>query len=483
MKILVLQLARLGDIYMTWPFVRALKRQHPAAEIHMMVRSKFESATIGLDELDQVVILPSTEILEPLVNERFDLDAGLSRLEQFMDSLEVEGYQQVYNLTFSPLSSYLTEFLGQCGAECVGYTRHTDGFFNPNDEVSSYFYAQVGSGRSNRVHLVDIFASYLTVPYIESDYSMPNLATQKKLPQKYVVVHIGASEGHKKLSAQHWAKAVQFFVDAQPNTEVILIGAPHERVIADEICENCQSGRIQNWVGDTSVPELFPIIKAAELLIGCDSAPIHIASLTDTPTLNVSLGGVNFWETGPKSSLSYIYKMGERELLTPQLIGETASQILKGIVPEGIIQRAAGLTSYACSEGEAADFAWALTSAIYLGGELPILDNYKTYQAFGDLAEVNNLILQNIQAMNPDSPGERAALIDRGEQILQTISQLSPELSPLVRWVAAEKVRIPPGSFKSVKDRTYSIHASLAAILNNYVPQEEAGSHHGPIQG
>ncbi len=37
MKILVLQLARLGDIYMSWPMIRAVKRKYPNAEIDIQV--------------------------------------------------------------------------------------------------------------------------------------------------------------------------------------------------------------------------------------------------------------------------------------------------------------------------------------------------------------------------------------------------------------------------------------------------------------
>lgn len=483
MKILILQLARLGDIYTTWPFVRALKRQHPGAEIHMLVRSSFESATTGLEELDRVIALPVRDILEPLVNERNDVDASVAKLEQTLDLLEVEQYTKIYNLSFSSLSSYITDFLTEDGVEVLGYTRHSDGYFNPNDEVSAYFYAQVGVDRSSRVHLADIFASYLQIPYIEKDWNAPNIQTNKQLPKPYVVFHIGASEDHKKLTSTQWSKAIQFFLDKKTDMKVVLIGASHERLLSNSIEGSCEVGRLVNLVGDTSISELFPIIKNASLMVGCDSAPIHIASLTDTPTLNVSMGNVNFWETGPKATLGYIYRLTSEMQMVPQNIGEAAGEIVSGRVPEGMIVRARGLCSYSAVTTPQEQFSWKLTEAIYLSGDYPILDDYKIFQALQDIREVNSLILDNVRAMSPDSGDIRAGLVDRGEKILQHISQNVPAVSPLVRWVAAEKVRIPPGSFEVIKERTFSIHTALAAVLNNYVPQEEVRGNHGQIQG
>ena len=48
MKILILQLARLGDIYQTWPTVRALKRTLGSdVQVDMLIRSRFAAATMA----------------------------------------------------------------------------------------------------------------------------------------------------------------------------------------------------------------------------------------------------------------------------------------------------------------------------------------------------------------------------------------------------------------------------------------------------
>ena len=66
MKILVLQLARLGDIYLTWPAIRAIKRKLPEATIDVLVREKFQDATQGLAEVDRVLSFDTKHIFKPI---------------------------------------------------------------------------------------------------------------------------------------------------------------------------------------------------------------------------------------------------------------------------------------------------------------------------------------------------------------------------------------------------------------------------------
>ena len=175
MKILILQLARLGDIYMSWPAIRGLRRQFPDAEIHLVTRPRFEGAIQGLNAINKHWTLPSGHILHPLVQENTDTETSLQRLEEFMAPLKTEKFDWIVNLTFSPASSYLTHALSTPETKVSGYTRFADGYFNPADDVATYFYAQVGINKPNRIHVADIFASMLNIEYTESDWAAPEL--------------------------------------------------------------------------------------------------------------------------------------------------------------------------------------------------------------------------------------------------------------------------------------------------------------------
>ena len=111
MKILIIQLARLGDILMTWPQVRALRELHPDAQINMLVRPRFKQATEGLRELNRALEFPVADIFEPLFDEPLNVSSSLEVVDSLIESLKGENYDWIINSTLSPASSYLVQAL------------------------------------------------------------------------------------------------------------------------------------------------------------------------------------------------------------------------------------------------------------------------------------------------------------------------------------------------------------------------------------
>src|SRR5437588_11724100 len=106
MRILVLQLARFGDIYQTWPALQALKRKHPGCELHVLVRARFQEAAKDFPGIT-VHALPTREILRPLF-EGEALEDSHTELKRFLQPLCDSNFDTIINLSFSPASSFLT---------------------------------------------------------------------------------------------------------------------------------------------------------------------------------------------------------------------------------------------------------------------------------------------------------------------------------------------------------------------------------------
>lgn len=484
MKILIIQLARLGDIYMTWPALRALRRANPDAEIHLLTRPRFEGAVEGLTAIDKHLSLPVSTILAPLVQQDADIDTSLGRLDSVVENLRAENYDWIINLTFSPVSSYLTHAITQLHTTVSGYTRYNDGTLCLPDEVSAYFYAQVGVGRANRVHLSDVFASMLDLQYIEQDWAPAMLPEpQIQIPDCYMVVHIGASEQHKSLTAQMWARTLEFFSKRYDGLPIVLIGAANEASLAQEIITAAPSATFVNLVGQTKISDLFYVIQEAEILVGCDSAPIHMASLTDTPTVNISVGNVNFWETGPKATLGFIYRIENILSFAPERLGEVLARLLEGHVESELITRTSGLVSYDRPDTSQERFQWDLVQALYLGGPYPVAERMEIIQAAMQLQEVNAFAIEQISLIPEKGLEVAGPLLDRAEEVIQNISQMVPEMGPLVSWYQAEKIRIGPGTLEEICSAALNVHDRLARHLEPYIPHESLMEVEGGIDG
>jgi len=477
MKILVLQLARLGDVYLSWPAIRALRRTYPMAEIHLLTRPRFAAAAEGLTAVQKVIHLPTSEILAPLAQEDIQVNTAFAALSNFVDQLANENYDWVVNFSFSPFSSYLTHAVAGSQAKVFGYTRHQDGFLAIPDDVSAYFYAQVGQDRPNRFHLVEMFTSQVGLDLVPEDWRGPSPfpATQKILPAEYIVVHIGASDLGKALPPEQWVQIIQNLRANNP-IAIVLVGSPDEEPIAQKMVEALGDRDIVNCVGKTQLNELFPILKSSRLLVGCDSAPIHMATYTNTPVVNLSYGNVNFWETGPRSLESVVLRIKTEADVDAIRIADVIHRAIAGQKQElGITHVTAGTPSYWCFNSKESDFDWFFARALYMGEDFPTCEDPNFASALKQMRDINSLMVQQIQVVEKTGDVSRAApFIERGEEIIETIAKLVPALQILVRWYQTEKIRIPPGEMMQVLHRTLEIHLLLQKVLDLYEQPTEA---------
>lgn len=471
MKILITQLARLGDIYMTWPVIRAIRRQYPTAQIDFLVRNKFQAAISGLEAVNKTFIFNTRHVLEPILMSPDRSDESLDRISGYVDQLKSEKYDAIYNFSFSPFSSYLVHAISHEKTKIKGYTRFADGYLNLPDDSSAYFYAQVGPGRSNRIHLIDIFASMAEVDLIAEDYDCKKLISEKRVTDSaYVVIHASASQKEKCFSEFKWAQVINQLHKKNADLEFVLIGASNELNVAEAIVSSVPHAKIHNLVGQTQMSDLFGIIHHAQLLIGCDSAPQHIATLVNAKCLNISFSTVNFWETGPRSPESYVIFAESEDALASDFVSQTAYQICNSAEVDASVYRfTEKIPSYTRTLSEN-DFCWNLVQALYLGTEFPMSEKQIVADAFVRLREVNELIQEQIENIRATRKAkEVSAIIDRGDEIVQAIANLVPDIAPLIRWYQTEKIRIGPVNLSTVMDESERVHKMLDDVLTVYL--------------
>ena len=468
MKILVVQLARLGDIFLTWPVLSALRRQNPTAEIHFLVRKRFAEAAPDDGRVSKLHILDSREILSPLIDEKPDFANTLGRLDQLLGELREEQYDRIINLSFSPLSSFLTKSISSSSTQVAGYTRQEDGYLAIPDDASAYFYSQTGFGLGNRLHVTELFAQVADVDLFSEDWGAGLESARTGL-----IVHPAASQNGKTFSTGKWAKIIRGLLQRQAET-VTLIGSEDEveasRLLVDLVGEQ---PALRNQVGCWSLKQTQHAISQARLLVGGDSSPVHMASLTATPVLNLSFGEVRFWETGPKSAGSRILPAVHGDDLASDMIVEQAISMLVhseqqiGVKVPGLLQ------TYIELQPAPDAFAWAFLQALYMGQGFPPVPNAEFLLGMEKMVEANVAALAQMQLLE-SRPGnaEVMRVLQSLDDAVDAIQELVPELGPLVRWFQTEKLRLPPMPFAELLQATLDIHWRLLAVCEVYVPHQ-----------
>jgi heptosyltransferase-3 len=477
MKILVLQLARLGDIYQSWPTLNALKRSNPGSEVHLLTRAAFSAAAPTF--VDRHWCLETKQILQPLVDERPDVDRALSELNAVVNGLKAEKFDRIINLSYSPFSASLVYELSQgTNIEVVGYTRHADRTLAIPDDSSAYFYAQVGVGKGNRLHVVDLFAHTAGVTLTEDDWqyvaSGSGSSIAKEAGRDGIVVHLGASTLAKTLSWSKWLQVVKGLLSAT-DAPVILVGSKEEIEIAEKVSGVYGARKPINLVGRTNLNELFAVIDGAALVVGGDSAPVQMASLTNTPVFNLSFPMVSLWETGPRSSGSRILPLESEDSYTSDEIVREITATLRATPPSLPVVRVADrLAPYIETKPQPQGFEWDLVKALYMGELFPAIPNATFAIGIQRLEDVNYLALEQIASIKKDQTNQTASLIlNRVDDVMDQILRLVPETAPLVRWFRVERLRIEPGSVTHLIEATKAIHVRLGEVLSLYIERGE----------
>jgi hypothetical protein len=285
----------------------------------------------------------------------------------------------------------------------------------------------------------------------------------------FVVCHIGASEAQKAISAEKWVSTFGHFRSMNA-TPIVLVGSEDDKAIAEKIMSSSPTNSIINLVGKTTLPQTMALLRQAALLVGADSAPMHMASLTKTRCLNLSIGRVNFWETGPRAMGSWVLRANSENDLPSDRVSRAMAAMVEKLRPElGIITVQEGAPSYSGLFPKEAEFHWKLTQAVYQGSEFPhpIAENF--WAAHEQLLQINHFIMEQLQALQDGARlEEKAGFIDRGEEVIGAVAKLVPAWGPVIRWYQTEKIRIGPGNAKQVLNRTCEIQLLLQQVLDLY---------------
>ncbi len=106
-----------------------------------------------------------------------------------------------------------------------------------------------------------------------------------------VVLHLGAGTAAKRWPVERWRALIEHLATSDRCT-LIVVGTRDEKPLASVVTTNHGTGRLVDWTGELSVIELAGLLEQADLFVGADSGPAHLAAAMRTPTV-VLFSGTN----------------------------------------------------------------------------------------------------------------------------------------------------------------------------------------------
>ncbi|NQT22192.1 MAG: glycosyltransferase family 9 protein [Candidatus Omnitrophica bacterium] len=133
----------------------------------------------------------------------------------------------------------------------------------------------------------------------------------KQIKGKFIVVSCGAKSHTKRWPTSYFA-ALCDKIKNDLGCEVVLVGKEEEmspdsdRIVIDEVKQKMKA-KAHDFIGMTNVRELSVLIKESLLLITNDSAPLHVASAVNIPTIAI-FGPTDEKKYGPLADRSIVLR-------------------------------------------------------------------------------------------------------------------------------------------------------------------------------
>ncbi len=267
--ILILQMQRMGDLILSFPLALWLLRSFPGHPIWMVGEEIFFKGLLPV--APDITFFP-TEALRRMHGGNFHM---------------------VLNLSHRPEAAELRRHI-RCDAWFGPYI-NADNEMHIAGDWQLYRASLTHNNRHNLFHWSDLNALDV-IPYKQ----WRGISWQQDKPTRprgdRVGLFLGASEADKRPEASFWAELTRRLLKL--GLSPVLLGGQGERALGAEVARLTRTPAL-NLCGRFDLPGLVAFMDNLRLLVTPDTGPMHLAAWLGLPVLNLSLGPVNAWETGP----------------------------------------------------------------------------------------------------------------------------------------------------------------------------------------
>jgi ADP-heptose:LPS heptosyltransferase len=316
MRILIVNLTRIGDQLQTSPTIAGLKARYPEAEITLLGDVHHIGVCHHIPGIDHVYAVDLDRIGHALLAGGTGLVDAYRYVEGVVRELRARGFNLAFNFSSSRMTSVLMRLLRI--PDCRGWTMDSEGHRLIAHPWSRLFVASVLNRRYAPYNLVDVYCRVAGVrPPAPRLWYEPGAEGRAQAGALLATLGIGAEE--RLVALQPGASGA---IRQWPPEAFVQLGqALHERlgariVVLGSAAESERSAHIVRAIGPaaigtagrTDLPTLAGVLERAALLVTGDTGPMHLAVAVGTPVVAFFFGPAYVWETGPYAADSLAFQ-------------------------------------------------------------------------------------------------------------------------------------------------------------------------------
>jgi lipopolysaccharide heptosyltransferase II len=285
-NILCIRLDNLGDILMTTPAIRALKKSVPGRRITLLASTAGALIAKHIPDIDDVIIFDT-----PWEKNTEGLSGNL--LTGIIEKIKERNFDAAVLFTVysqNPLPAAMLCFMAEI-PRVAGYCRE-----NPYKLITDWLpdkepLYEIKHEVDRQLELVCMLGASAESDCMSLDVAEGSIENiHKKLVEmgvdigkKSVIIHPGVSEPKRQFSVSSFAEAAKKII-SELGYQIILTGVRSEKELADHIAEKAGKQAF-SLAGRLNLEELIALIKSSLVLIANNTGPVHIASALGTPVV------------------------------------------------------------------------------------------------------------------------------------------------------------------------------------------------------
>ncbi len=278
-KILVVRTDRFGEFLLIIPALRALKETFPGCSITALTSPVVAEIAACVPFIDKVMVKPAGK---------------WSWLRACLFAFKLRGMRFDIGIIFNP-SKELNIVIFLAGIPLrLGYhrkwgfllTHQIEDRSHPTQEHeidhNLHLVGYLGASTKNRELSLSVDGSI-----INAGLMTRILATRRPL----VAIHPFTSDSVKQWPVDNFRSVAQR-LRQELNARVIFVGQDNTRDIAYYDSFDIYEHTLVSLINKTTLPELAALLKRCDVLVSCDSGPVHLASCMGTPSIALFRSGM-----------------------------------------------------------------------------------------------------------------------------------------------------------------------------------------------
>lgn len=339
-KILIINLRRLGDVFSTAHLINSMTA-YGENQVSLLTYKESSKASENLKNVSSLYEIDRKEIITLKTNKLFSDGFAFEQLFHQLNAIKTQEWDQIINYSNDVVGAYLSSYLKDSCKQIIGVHYNAQRNIVTQNEWELLFNDVLPVVKYAPIHFVDCYHKMTGTTLVKdgqklstnpkyNEAAFNNINAVRKAhnvsegQSKIIGIQLKTADASKDIPESILHELIDLIKSNQELIPFLLI-APNddERSMAEKF-NNAHNNELV--VVEADLLAMTSVLMNIDLLITPDTAIKHLADLTDTPVLEVSLGHAPFLKQGSYSKDSLILTdiISSRDFTQGHATGHTA---------------------------------------------------------------------------------------------------------------------------------------------------------------